>query len=127
MATPPVILLRPPVHPRIRLWLELGEALTVAAEAGAKRVHLALRPKRKIAYRTRRPGYDTPLWNVCATLIKAQLAPRGSKVRLARYLGIPRQRLQDYLRGRSRLPDAEVLLRMLHWLAEKRDDRDRSL
>lgn len=127
MASPSDQLLRLPVHPRIRLWLELGEALTSAAETGAKRIRLALRPKRKGPCHTRRPGYDTPLWNVCATLIKAQLLPRGAKVRLARYLGIPRQRLQDFLRGRSRLPDAEVLLRMLHWLAEKQAGRDLSL
>lgn len=127
MASPPDQRLYVPVHPRIRLWLELGEALTIAAETGAKRIHLAMRPKRKGSYRTRRPGYDTPLWNVCATLIKAQLLPRGAKVRLARYLGIPRQRLQDFLRGRSRLPDAEVLLRMLHWLSEKQAGRDLSL
>jgi transcriptional regulator with XRE-family HTH domain len=55
------------------------------------------------------------------------LRARGTKVRLARYLGIPRQRLQDFLKGRSRLPDAELLLRMLHWLAEKRVGRDLSL
>lgn len=121
------MLMLPPIHPRIRLWLELGEGLTSAAETGAKRIHLAMRPKRKGAYRTRRPGYDTPLWNVCATLIKAQLLQRGAKTRLARYLGIPRQRLQDYLQGRSRLPDAELLLRMLHWLAEKQAGRDLSL
>ena len=116
-----------PTHPRIALWLDLGEALAVAAETGARRVHLALRPKRKGSYRTRRPGYDTPLWNVCATLLKDELKPRGSKVRLARYLGIPRQRLQDFLKGRSRLPDAELLLRMLHWMSMKRNGHDRSL
>ncbi len=127
MASLPDQLLRPPIHPRIRLWLELGEALAIAAETGAKRIHLALRPKRKGSYRTRRPGYDAPLWNVCATLIKAQLLPRGAKVRLARYPGIPRQRLHDFLRGRSRQPDAEVLLRMMHWLAEKRAGCDLSL
>jgi hypothetical protein len=123
--------LAPPAHLPLRLWLELGEAvaesMSVAAKTGARRVHLAMRPKRRLAYRTRRPGYDTPLWNVCASLIQAQLLQRGMKVRLARYLGIPRQRLQDYLRGRTRLPDAEILLRMLHWLAEKRAGRDPSL
>jgi hypothetical protein len=127
MALSPAQRLYVPVHPRIRLWLELGEALKIAAETGVKRIHHAMRPKRKGSYRTRRPGYDTPMWNVCATLIKAQLIPRGAKVRLARYLGIPRQRLQDFLRGRSRLPDAEVLLRMLHWLSEKQAGRDLSL
>ena len=120
-------LLRPPVHPRIRLWLELGAALAVAAETGAKRIHLAMRPKRKGSYRTRRPGYDTPLWNVCATLIKAQLLPRGAKVRLARYLGVPRQRLHNFLTDPSRMPDAELTLRLLHWLVEKRAGRDISI
>ena len=116
-----------PTHPRLALWLDLGEALVVAAETGAHRIRLALRPKRKGSYTTRRPGYDTPLWNVCATLLKSELKIRGSKVRLARYLGIPRQRLQDFLKGRSRQPDAELLLRMLHWMAEKRAGRDLSL
>ena len=116
-----------PPHPRLALWLKLGEVLAIAAETGARRISLAMRPKRKGSYKTRRPGYDTPLWNVCATLLKAELRARGSKVRLARYLGIPRQRLQDFLKGRSRLPDAELLLRMLHWMSEKQAGRDLSL
>jgi hypothetical protein len=116
-----------PIHPRFALWVDIGEALAVAADTGFRRLRLALRPKRKGSYTTRRPGYDTPLWNVCAKLLKAELRIRGSKVRLARYLGIPRQRLQDYLNRRSRMPDAELLLRMLHWLSEKRAGRDLSL
>ena len=116
-----------PTHPRLVLWLDLGEALAVAASTGAKRLTLAMRPRRKGSYKTRRPGYDTPMWNVCATLLAAELRIRGRKVRLARYLGIPRQRLHDFLRGRSRQPDAELLLRMLHWMAEKRVGRDLSL
>ncbi len=116
-----------PTHPRLALWLDLGEALTVAAGTGARRIRLALRPKRRGSYKTRRPGYDTPLWNVCATLLRAELRIWGSKVRLARYLGIPRQRLQDFLKGRSRQPDAELLLRMLYWMSEKRAGRDLSL
>lgn len=116
-----------PTHPRLRLWLDLGEALAVAAHTGVQRVNLAMRPRRKGSDKTRRPGYDTPMWNVCATLLKAELQLRGTKVRLARYLGIPRQRLHDFLRGRSRQPDAELLLRMLHWMSEKRAGRDLSL
>jgi hypothetical protein len=116
-----------PINRHLALWLDLGEALAVAAGTGVRRVRLAMRPRRKGSYTTRRPGYDTPLWNVCATLLKAELRPRGSKVRLARYLGVPRQRLQDFLNRRSRMPDAELLLRMLHWLSEKRAGRDLSL
>jgi hypothetical protein len=48
-------------------------------------------------------------------------------VRLARFLGMPKQRLNDFLTGRTRLPDAELTLRMLNWLAQKRAGRDLSL
>ena len=114
--------------PSLRSVIETNpEALAIAASTGAKRLHLAMRPKRKGSYKTRRPGYDTPMWNVCVTLLAAELRIRGRKVRLALYLGIPRQRLHDFLRGRSRQPDAELLLRMLHWMAEKRTGRDLSL
>ena len=37
------------------------------------------------------------------------------------------ERLQDFLKGRSRLPDAELTLRMLHWLAAKRGGKDLSM
>jgi hypothetical protein len=67
------------------------------------------------------------MWNVCASELRAALRPYGAKSRLARYLGIPRQRLYDFLKVRSRLPDAELTLRMLHWLAEARAGRDPSV
>jgi hypothetical protein len=40
---------------------------------------------------------------------------------------VPKQRLNDFVTGRSRLPDAELLLRMLHWLAERASGRDPAL
>jgi hypothetical protein len=67
------------------------------------------------------------MWNVCITMLRKELKPYGSKVRLVRYLGVPRQRMNDFLTGRSRLPDAEFTLRMLHWLSEPRAGRDLSL
>ena len=67
------------------------------------------------------------MWNVCVALLRTELKVHGAKARLARYLGIPRQRLNDFLIGRSRLPDAELTLRMLHWLAETRAGRDPAL
>lgn len=116
-----------PTHPVLRQWLDLSEALRVAAYTGARRIHTALRPRRTQSYRTRRPGTDSPMWNVCATLLRRALQPYGAKARLARYLGIPRQRLNDFLHCRSRLPDAELTLRLLHWLTELRAGRDVSL
>jgi plasmid maintenance system antidote protein VapI len=67
------------------------------------------------------------MWNVCATLLRQELRKYGAKAQLARYLGVPRQRLQDFLKSRSRLPDAELTLRLLHWLTERRAGRDPAL
>jgi hypothetical protein len=117
----------PPTHPRIELWLDIGHALDVAATTGARRARDALRCRRRKPYRTRRPGAASPLWNVCATKLRRALARHGAKARLARYLGIPRQRLTDFLHLRTRLPDAEVALRMLHWLSAYQGGRDLSL
>lgn len=89
--------------------------------------HGHARPRRWQSYHTVRPGSATPLWNILAAQVRVELAPYGAKSRLARYLGIPRQRLNDFLAGHSRMPDAELTLRMLHWLAGKRAGRDLSL
>lgn len=67
------------------------------------------------------------MWNVCADLLREELKSYGSQARLARFLGVPRQRLHNFLKGRSRLPDAELTLQMLNWLAQKRAGRDLSL
>lgn len=67
------------------------------------------------------------MWNALAAMLRTALKPYGAKARLARYLGLPRQRLNDYLKSRSRLPDAELTLRMIHWLAETQAGRDPGL
>jgi hypothetical protein len=67
------------------------------------------------------------MWNICADLLRVELQSYGAKARLARFLGIPRQRLNDFLRGHNRLPDAETTLQMLTWLAQQRAGRDLSL
>ncbi|AKC83242.1 hypothetical protein IMCC26134_11495 [Verrucomicrobia bacterium IMCC26134] len=115
------------MHPRILMWMELGGLLADAAEAGALDLQTRLKPRRRGSYTTRRPGVDTPLWNVCAKLIGAELGSYGSKVRLARYLGIPKQRLTDFLKSGRRMPDAETMLQIMEWLAQKRAGVDLSL
>ena len=121
----------PMIHPRIKIWLELAGLLAEAAEAGskmvAKELEKKLKPRRKGNFLTRRPGTDTPLWNACAQLLAAELKKRGSKVHLARYLGVPKQRVTDYFRGHRRMPDAETLLQMMEWLAHKRAGLDLSV
>lgn len=116
-----------PVPPALRPWIDLGVMLAEAAGHGAIKAFSDLRPRRHGVYRTRRPGPETPAWNFLATMLRAELKPFGAKVRLARYLGIPRQRLYEFLTSRSRLPDAELTLQLLHWLTEKRAGRDLSL
>ena len=116
-----------PTHPRMKTWMELGGVFFDAAGAAARQTRHALRPRRKASYATRRPGVESPLWNLFVAELRTELAPLGSKVRLARFLGIPKQRLHDFLKGRSRLPDAELTLRLLHWLSEKRAGRDPAL
>lgn len=107
--------------------MDLGALLAEAAESGAKQLQKNLRPRRRGSYLTRRPGEETPLWNACAAKLRSELKPLGSKVRLARYLGIPKQRLNDYLKQGSRMPDAETVLQMLNWLAHKQAGQDLSL
>lgn len=116
-----------PLHPRLQPLAILSDVMAVAAETGARRAQAALRKRRPAGF-VRRPGADTPMWNLLATELRAALAPRGAKTRLARYLGIPKQRVHNFLREKSRLPDAEVTLRLLHWLAEQRaTEQDRTL
>ena len=116
-----------PMPRGLEFWTCLEAEFEVAVTFASKRIHHALRQRRKGSYKTRKPGVETPLWLICATMIKRELKPYGTKVRLARYLGIPKQRLQNFLKERSRLPDAELTLRMLHWLAAKRAGIDHSL
>ena len=116
-----------PIQPTIKLWLDLSGLLADAAETSAKQLRKKLGSRRRSSCKTRHPGAETPLWNACVVLLRAELKPFGSKVRLARFLGIPKQRLNDFLTGRSRLPDAELMLQMLNWLAQKRAGRDLAL
>lgn len=108
-----------PLHPRLQPLVILSDVMEVAAETGAKRAQAALR-KRQRAGIVRRQGADTPMWNLVLTELRGALGARGAKMRLARYLGVPRQRVHNFVGEKSRLPDAELALRMLHWLAEQR-------
>lgn len=114
-------------HPRLQMWLNIGGALLAAGEQLVTEARQQARPRRWQSYHTVRPGAATPLWNILAAQVRAEVGAYGAKVRLARYLGVPRQRLHNFLSDASRMPDAELTLRMLHWLAEKRSGRDLSL
>jgi hypothetical protein len=67
-------------------------------------------------WRCLRAGADTPLWNALAWSVAARLRRRGAKARLARLLGISRQRLHLLVVARTACPDAERTLWLLLWL-----------
>jgi len=113
-----------PVHPRMRPFVELIDWLVDAAGESARRTAGKRRrrpPKRGL---TLQPGPDTPLWNELVRQVAPLLRKRGSKVHLARILGIPKQRLHVCLKARSGALDAERTLLLLAWLAARRQGRE---
>ena len=105
----------------LNLQLDLAWALGEAAVKGARALAAAVPArKRKRDGETVKPGVDTPLWNALASGIETQLRRRGERVRLARVLGWPRQRVTEMLRTRSLQPDAERTLLLLVWLNARR-------
>lgn len=104
---------------------ELAAAAQMAARAAAR----AAKGKPAGAQRLKRgtilhPGPDTPLWNELAGAVQRTLRRRGEKAKLARILGIPRQRLHVALVTRTACPDAERTLQLLVWLHARRQGRD---
>jgi hypothetical protein len=98
----------------------IGDLLDAAQDLSAA-AHRASRSRRRARHgATLRPGLGTPLWNALAAAIAPLLRPRGEKSRLARFLGVAPQRVHDYFVRRHAAPDAERTLRLMHWLALRR-------
>jgi hypothetical protein len=110
-------------HPRLETVLALGGVIVTAAEATARAVKLAQGMARGPRGDALHPGPDTPLWNELSLVLRNQKWAYGEKANLARILGVPRQRVDDYIVGRRRLPDAERTLLLLHWLAARQQGR----
>ncbi|HEY5550963.1 MAG TPA: hypothetical protein VIK52_03685 [Opitutaceae bacterium] len=100
----------------------LEEAAANVLEARAAR---KFRNRRRIGA-TLRPGKDTPLWNDLRKAVRASVRKYGDQAKLARVLGLPRQRVNSFLTGGKQMPDAERTLLMLGWLASIRDGRSMS-
>lgn len=109
-----------PLHPRMKPFVEISAWLADAAGESARRTagKLKRRPPRRGL--TLMPGPDTPLWNELVRQVVPLLRRRGSKVHLARILGVPRQRLQVCLKAKTACLDAERTLLLLGWLAAQR-------
>jgi len=113
--------------PRRAVWS--GELALALFEAVGRATALKIKRARRLAGRgpvgyTLRPGPKTPLWNEMVRQAAAFLGKRGSKARLARFLGLPRQRLQDCLKARRATLDAERTLLLLCWVAARQQGRD---
>jgi hypothetical protein len=102
-------------------WLALANEILDASEAtarlAAKTYHRATRKSRG---GTVRPGPDTPLWNELAAEARRLIRKHGEKANLGRFLGLPRQRVHEFLMEKSAGPDAERTLRLLIWVSAKR-------
>jgi hypothetical protein len=106
-----------PLHPRLKPLGPMADALFAAADAGLKAAEKHARAKRNPQrYRALRPGAETPIWNALAAACARHLTKRGDKARLARWLGLSRQRLHLLLVSRTACPDAERALQLLLWL-----------
>lgn len=118
LPTPP---LPAPLALPLDLAILLGEA---AVKSIRQKIKQSVRDRRPQRGHTIKPGAATPLWNELAGAVRAQLVRRGEKAKLARILGLPRQRLQEFLRERRALPDAERTLLLLVWLQARHEGRD---
>ena len=114
------------IPPQMQLPAELSLALFEAAAASARaaaRLRLAGKPRRRVG-QTLRPGSATPLWNALVKQTRPHLRKRGEKVKLARILGLPRQRIQDCLTASSACLDAERTLLLLCWASRRQQGRE---
>lgn len=102
--------------------LEAIEATTRVAAGNLKKTGLL--GTRQPVGSTLQPGAKTPLWNELVKQTLPWVEKRGSKARLARFLGLPRQRLQDCLKSQRACLDAERTLRLLCWVAARQQGRD---
>jgi hypothetical protein len=80
--------------------------------------------RRRRGFAALQPGPDTPVWNELVRQAQPYLRKRGDKVRLARLLGLPRQRVHQLLVERSACADAERTLLLVAWVNAKRSGRE---
>ena len=117
--------MQPPFPQRLELPAQLGLVLIEAVENMAARVKEAHRAAQRVKRgRTLRPGKETPLWNALIAEIRPHLRTRGSQARLGRILGLPRQRVNAFITGRTQMPDAERALQVLAWLMLVRQGKE---
>ena len=114
--------MNPNIHPRLQPLSELVGVLEVAGRESVKALRQSYHRRTRLRIgSTLRPGPDTPIWNELAKVTAAHLTHWGDKALLARQLGVPRQRLHEYLVAKTACPDTERALHLLAWLLARRN------
>jgi hypothetical protein len=102
-----------------------AEYLLQVAWENLRNIAQAKKPeRRRKASVTLQPGVDTPVWNELVKSALPYLEKRGEKVKLARLLGLPRQRLHQLLVQKTACADAERTLLLLAWVHAKRSGKE---
>jgi hypothetical protein len=107
-----------------QLWLvtELLETAIARLRAAGRRKEPE--PRRRRQQAALRPGPATPVWNELVRSAAPYLRKRGDKVKLARLLGLPRQRIHQLLVERTACADAERTLLLLAWVAARKSGKE---
>jgi hypothetical protein len=106
---------------RLRPLFELADGLADLADAALRSAVREYKRRHRVSRgATLRPGAGTPLWNELALELRHRLRRRGEKANLARYLGLPRQRVHEFVTAKTAGPDAERTLMLLVWISARR-------
>lgn len=103
--------------------LAAGVLMELAEETWREAAKAKRQAKRRKGGATLHPGLATPLWNELVRQALPFLRKRGSKVQLARLLGVSRQRLQVCLKAQRACLDAERTLVLLCWITAQQSGR----
>jgi len=110
---------------RLNQIVPLADGLVAAARATTATVRKTPHPRHRVRKGAAlHPGPDTPLWNELAAAVAKALRNRGEKAKLARLLGLHRQRLHVLLVTKRACPDAERTLQLLAWLHSRKQGLD---
>ena len=114
-----------PLPKRLEIPAALGELILQAAAEMATQSQKAFRiqHRRSRGNVTLRPGRETPLWNELRSQLQPYLVRYGDQAKLARLLGLPRQRVNAFVTGGDQMPDAERTLQLLAWLIAARQGK----
>jgi hypothetical protein len=117
-----------PIHidPRMNALLDICDGLGEIVRMGIRATQRSYKDRtRRPRGGTLRPSADTPIWNAVASEARRLTKPYGCKAKLGRHLGVPRQRIHEYLKAGSAAPDAERALELLLWIARNRSYCDK--